>query len=140
MTVRPPRRRSPLGWVAREGWLIWALAILIGGVLPIAAIFDLPESDAWSLSASLVHLAEFAVFTMLVAVAWRRRVPSSTGLIPAAVLGLLYGLAIEIIQGPIPWRDFSWSDFGFDALGIALGALLLTLVRGARGSRPWARG
>ena len=48
--------------------------------------------------------------------------------------------SIEFIQGPLPWRDFSWIDLAFDAVGIALGCLLLTAVRGARGARPWAHG
>jgi VanZ family protein len=114
--------------------------ILVGAVLPIGAMLDLEESDAWSLASSLVHAGEFAVFAMLVAAAWRHRVPSSTGLIPAVVLGLLFGLAIELIQAPLPWRDFSWLDFAFDAAGIALGCILVTALRGARGARPWARG
>ena len=114
--------------------------ILAGAALPIGAMLDLEESDAWSLASSLMHAGEFALFAMLVASAWRYRVPSSTGLIPAVVLGLLYGLVIELIQAPLPWRDFSWLDFAFDAAGIALGCLLLTALRGARGVRPWAQG
>lgn len=117
-----------------------AVLIIVGAVLPIGAMLDLEESDAWSLASSLVHAGEFALFAMLVAIAWHQRVPSSTGLIPAIVLSLGFGLVIELLQGPIPWRDFSWLDFAFDAAGIALGCLLVTGVRGARGARPWARG
>lgn len=106
--------------------------------MPIDEILDLEPSDTWSLTASLVHGAEFTVFAILVAVAWRRRVPSSTGLIPAMVFGLVLSLATELIQGPVPWRDFAWTDLAFDVIGIALGCLLLTVVRGARGARPWA--
>jgi VanZ family protein len=112
--------------------------MLVGALLPIDDILGVEPSDTWSLTTSLVHTAEFAVFTILVAVAWRRRVPSSTGMLPAVVLGALFGLAIEFVQGPIPWRDFAWADLAFDAMGIALGCLVLAGVRGARGARPWA--
>lgn len=140
MSIRPPHRRSPLSWVAREGWFVWAVLVLIGAVMPVAAIFGFDESDMWSLTASLVHAGEFAIFTILVAVAWRHRVPSSTGLLPAAALSALFGLLVELVQWPLSWRDASAADFVFDALGIAVGALLLTIGRAARGARPWARG
>jgi VanZ family protein len=118
---------------------VWALAILLGGVLPVAQMFGLEESSSWSLAASAVHLFEFVVMAILFAVAWRSRVPGSTGLLPAAGLSLALGLLVEIVQGPLPYRDFGIGDLAFDAAGIALGLLLLVVARRLREASGWSR-
>lgn len=135
----PRHARRPGEWVARQGWLVWALAIMLGGVLPVAQMFGWEESSAWSLAASGVHAFEFAVMAILFAAAWRWRVPGSTGLAPAAALSMGLGLLVEIIQGPLPWRDFSVGDLGFDAAGIVAGLLLLVAARRLREASGWSR-
>ena len=137
----PVRRRAARGArterVARDGWLAWAAVILLGAVLPVAQIFGWEAAEGWSLLASLVHAVEFAVFAVLLAVAWRRRVPGSSGVWPAAALSAAYGLLVEVVQGPIPYRDFDLRDLAFDVAGIAAGLLLLTVARRARMRRAW---
>lgn len=131
--------RRPGQWVARQGWLVWALLIMLGGVLPVAQMFGLEESSGWSIAASGVHFFEFVVMAILFAVAWRWRVPGSTGLAPAAALSMALGLLVEIIQGPLPYRDFGVGDLAFDAGGIVVGLLLLVAARRLREASGWSR-
>jgi VanZ family protein len=126
-------------WLARDAWQWWALLIVVGGVLPVAQIFGWAQSDAWSPVASAVHTFEFAVFAILVATAWRWRVPGSTGMVPAAVLSLVLGALVEVIQGPLPYRDFSLGDLAFDVAGVAIGLVVLSAARRLRDASGWFR-
>jgi len=137
----PVRRHAARGArterLARDGWLVWAAVMLVGAVLPVAQIMGWEAGDEWSPAASLVHTCEFAVLAVLLAVAWRRRVPGSSGLWPATALSAAYGLFTEVVQGPIPYRDFDVRDLAFDAAGIVAGLLLLVVARRARTRRAW---
>ena len=135
----PREARHPGEWVARQGWLVWALAIVLGGALPLAQMFDWEESSTLSLATSGTHAFEYAVMAILFAVAWRWRVPGSTGLLPAAALSMTLGLLVEVAQGPLPYRDFSIGDLAANAAGIVTGLLLLTVARRLREASGWSR-
>jgi VanZ family protein len=137
-TPRRPAGPSLGERIARRGWLVWGAVILVGAVLPVAEILGLDGSNRLSLIASSVHFVEFALFALFVAVAWRLEVPASSGVIPAAIAGLLYGLVIELIQGPIPYRDFGIFDLAFDVAGVAVGLGIAWLTRPRRISRAWS--
>ena len=135
----PREARRPGEWVARQGWLVWALLIVLGGVLPLAQMFGWEESDTLSLVSSATHAVEYAVMAILFAVAWRWRVPGSTGLLPAAALSMALGLVVELIQGLLSYRDFSIADLAVNAAGIAVGLLLLVVARRLREASGWSR-
>ena len=135
----PREARRPGEWVARQGWLVGALLIVLGGVLPLAQMFGWEESDTLSLVSSATHAVEYAVMAILFAVAWRWRVPGSTGLLPAAALSMALGLIVELIQGLLSYRDFSIADLAVNAAGIAVGLLLLVVARRLREASGWSR-
>ena len=135
----PREARRPGEWVARQGWLVWALLIVLGGVLPLAQMFGWEESETLSLVSSATHAVEYAVMAILFAVAWRWRVPGSTGLLPAAALSMALGLVVELIQGLLSYRDFSIADLAVNAAGIAVGLLLLVVARRLREASGWSR-
>jgi VanZ family protein len=118
---------------------VWALLIVLGGVLPLAQMFGWEESETLSLVSSATHAVEYAVMAILFAVAWRWRVPGSTGLLPAAALSMALGLVVELIQGLLSYRDFSIADLAVNAAGIAVGLLLLVVARRLREASGWSR-
>ena len=64
------------------------------------------------------------------AVTWAlARSPSRRGHWAIAAWLLLYGALIEIVQAYVPGRDASWLDLMADAVGIAAGLGLVTLLR-----------
>ncbi|WP_435075728.1 VanZ family protein [Halorubrum sp. HHNYT27] len=40
----------------------------------------------------------------------------------AAVTATAFGLGVEFVQAPIPWRSFSWGDVAVNAAGAVVGA------------------
>lgn len=98
--------------------LAWTAGIVVGGILPGAAMPD------WTLFSSdkLLHLGAFTGFVVL----WRWAFPEARLRIMG--LGLLLGLAIELYQGLIPDRYFSLYDLIADGLGLLLGAGLSALL------------
>ena len=89
-----------------------------------------PPEIVWPWWDSLVHLTLLAGFGGL----WTLHGVRTARLL---ALGLLVGAVTELGQGLLPWdRHSSWSDFGFDALGLVLGLLLGgSLFRAAERSR-----
>lgn len=67
------------------------------------------------------HLLAFATLGALASLGWRSAW--------SWVCLLAFGGAIELLQALTPAREASWADLGADALGLALAALLLGVVR-----------
>ena len=122
------------GSVARYGWLAWAPVILFVSVVPVGWIFGFTPHAAWSLSGELGHFFEFGLFAVLVALARERAVAGSTGLLLGAAAAIGYGLAIELIQWPIPYRSVDPRDVAVDVLGVTCALALLWYVRRRRGA------
>lgn len=85
-----------------------------------------------------VHLPEYGLAAWL---AWRAVRPTlGTGAVAYAVAFIVaaaIGLGEEAIQSVTPGRYFAWHDVGVNALGGALGLLVLDAVRAAeRGRSP----
>ena len=90
------------------------LGVFMLALLPVA-----PVVHVFSWQDKLEHAMAFAALMLLGGVAWsvaRRRV--AAGL-------LVYGAAIEAAQGLTTWRVADPRDWLADALGVALGALLI---------------
>ena len=87
-----------------------------------------PEPGGSSID-QLDKLQHFMAFSTL-AVTWAlARSPSRRGHWAIAAWLLLYGALIEIVQAYVPGRDASWLDLMADAVGIAAGLGLVTLLR-----------
>lgn len=134
---RRPARGGRRDRVVAQGWAVWGVVILVGAVLPIAEIFGWTRTEAWSPVASAVHFVEFVVFAALVAAAWHHAVPGSGGYVAATIAGLAYGLATELLQWPIPYRDADPRDYLADVAGVACGLVFMYALRRRRAPRGW---
>ncbi|MDD5541338.1 MAG: VanZ family protein, partial [Candidatus Marinimicrobia bacterium] len=80
----------------------------------------------------LVHLLEYAVFGILLMLAFRSDQidqPMRRANLQTIIVGILYGLSDEIHQFFIPGRISSIEDFVADALGILLGVWLFNRLK-----------
>jgi len=118
--------------VARRGWMVWAPVILLVSVVPVSWVFGFTPHAGWSLSGNIGHVFEFGLFAVLVALARARAVPGSTGLLAGALAGVGYGVAIELIQWPIPYRSADPRDAALDVVGVTCALALLWAVRRRR--------
>ena len=124
-----------MDWIVRRGWLAWGVVILVVSVVPVGWVFGLTPRDAWSALGSAGHFFEFALFAVLVAVSRSRRASgSSSGYLAGALAATGFGLAIEIVQIPIPYRSADPRDFAADVTGVAVALGALALARRRRAS------
>lgn len=140
MPQRPGRdvlMRGSRGW--RVAAVVWAAAIVVFGVLPThGAVHAIAEGrDDQFTSAG--HFASYALLALLLAVAlddWRL---SRRAVLGAAALAVSLGVAIELVQAPLPYRDGQLVDALVDVVGAALGLAVFSVVAWARGWRPRSR-
>lgn len=133
----PRRTRS---WIVRRGWVLWAVVVLVAAVVPARWVLGLTPGEGGSWEESLGHYLEFGVFAALVTVSWGQRHRWTGALALGVAAGLGYGLLIEALQYPLPYRSAQAGDFVLDACGVATAALLLTLARPGRERRRGRRG
>ena len=128
---------------ASRGWraaaVVWTVVILVSGLLPTEGVVEAVSGGRDDLSTTAGHFAAYVLLGLLLGVAlsgWEPRVPALVlGLILAAALGG----AIELVQGPLPYRDAQLSDFVVDVVGAAAGLAAFSAAALARRSR-WRRG
>ncbi len=118
--------------IARRGWIVWAPVILFVSVVPVGWVFGLTPHAGWSLQGNVGHVFEFGLFAVLVALARARAVPGSSGMLAGAVAAIGYGVAIELIQWPIPYRTADPRDAALDVVGVTVALALLWVVRRRR--------
>lgn len=113
--------------------LVWAAAIVVSGVAPIGRVVEAVGSPDPVTTAG--HFVAYAVLALVLSVAlggWEAR---PRGVAVAFVLSVSLGAAVELIQGPIPYRDTSLLDLTVDAAGAAAGLVVFSAVAWARRSR-----
>lgn len=124
-------------WVRALSGCTWrapiaiAAVVLLASLVPVDALLGAGGTgsigilgvglDKWlhviglcALSASLVLTTE--------RLSWR-------GLVGAVLVAVAFGVAIELLQWPLPWRTASLADVLADALGAIAGGVLAWLVR-----------
>ncbi|HET6804374.1 MAG TPA: VanZ family protein [Frateuria sp.] len=113
---------APLRW--RRGWTVLGVLLMLAvaaiALLPAtrhltALALALPEGD------KLLHILAFAVLMGW----WGNLYHRPRRRLAVAAACLFFGLLIELAQWPHNPRDASVWDLAADALGLALGALLL---------------
>jgi len=104
--------------VARVLLVLALVVVVVGSVVPSE---DVP--GAGRVSDKVMHLLGYAVLGALAAASLQPRRPVLAGLL---LLG--FGLALELVQRQLGYRSFEWADLASDALGIALGVLLVLVV------------
>ncbi|MCK9484127.1 MAG: VanZ family protein [Candidatus Marinimicrobia bacterium] len=98
----------------------------------------LDEMPFWNFD-KLVHLLEYAVFGILLMLAFRSDQidqPMRRANLQTIIVGILYGLSDEIHQFFIPGRISSIEDLVADALGILLGVWLFNRLKIFQRYRP----
>ena len=104
----------------------WAVVIFISGVLPTARTVHAFSGGHDTLTTTIAHFVAYALLGFLLGVAlggWRvdlRRLV--LGLALAAALGG----AIELIQGPLSYRDAQLVDFVVDVAGATAGLVVFS--------------
>lgn len=112
---------------ARARWLFW-LAIVGVSILAFMPGAEVPVSTGWDKSN---HALAFFVLALLAVCSW----PAAS--VWQRCLGLLaYGVLIECVQYVVG-RDAAMLDIFADAVGIAIGQVVILLARGQR--LVWSR-
>jgi len=112
----------------------FALVVFVGSVVPVPASSGGGELDGGGALGRVLdvlpaeigltdpfHLVGYAVLAALIVPATRGR---RFGPLLAAAGAVAFGLGIELIQAPIPWRSFAWGDAAVNAVGAVFGAAL----------------
>ena len=113
----------------RRAWLLWGAAILFLSVAPPGWILGAVPRSGWSFASSAGHVFEFGLFTLLVWPALPAGYLPGRRYALSAAAALAFGLSIEVIQLPIPYRSFDLLDWAADAAGIAAVLLVLSASR-----------
>jgi VanZ family protein len=123
-----PRGLTPVRRVWALAAAAWALAIVVFGVIPTHEALAATVGNEESLVASLGHFAEYAVFAVLLAMALGGRRIAVRPFALAATLAVALGWGIELVQRPLPYRDFQVSDGIVDMAGVAAGLAAFSAV------------
>lgn len=124
---------------SRRRWRVaavgWALVVLVSGVLPTQGVVHAVAEGRDDLLTTAGHFAAYALLGFLLVVAlggWEARARDL-----AVVLGLAAGLGgvIELVQGPLPYRDMQLLDFLVDVAGAAVGLAAFSAAAWARRRR-----
>ena len=104
-------------------YILTTLLILFGTLMPYS---DLPEYQVFNYD-KVMHLGAFMAWTLATGITWRAFQPKRVAIL--IIVPLLFGIAIEILQGILPTdRSPEWIDIIFDALGTFLGILIYLLL------------
>lgn len=131
--------RGPRAWQVAA--VAWAAAVVIWGLVPIQGVVHAVAEGKGTedLLTSGGHFAEYAILAFVLAVAldeWRL---SRRAILGAAALAIGLGVAIELVQALLPYRDCQVSDALADAAGAALGLAAFSAVVRARARRSRGR-
>jgi VanZ family protein len=124
---------TPRFW--RLAAAVWAGVIFISGVVPTRSVVRAISDGHDTLTTTVAHFVVYAVLGFLLGLAlggWRtdfRRVALALAL--AAALGG----TIELIQGPLSYRDAQLGDFIVDVAGAATGLAAFSVAAAAARSR-----
>jgi len=124
---------SPRSW--RVAAAAWAVAIFVSGVLPTESVVKAVSEGHDTLTTTAAHLAAYALLGFLLGVAlggWRVE-PGRLAL--ALALASALGGVVEVVQGPLPYRDAQVVDFLVDVAGAAAGLAVFSAVAWAARSR-----
>lgn len=122
----------------RVAALVWTATIVISGVIPTSSTVHAISGGRDELATTVAHFLAYAVLGFLLGVAlggWRVDARHlALGLALAAALGG----AIELVQGPLSYRDAQVADFLVDVAGAAAGLVVFSAVTSVtrRRSRP----
>lgn len=120
---------SERGW--RRAAAAWALVIVGSGVVPTQEAVHAVSGGQDNLATSAGHFAAYAILGLLLGFAIGGRPAQHRRLLRALLLAACLGIAIEVIQAPLPYRDAQVVDVVVDIAGAALGLLLAAVSSAA---------
>jgi VanZ family protein len=113
--------REPRGGTSADRWLLsWAGLIAVVLLLPPGLVPGLGAASESGLD-KLGHAVLFLVLGLLALGPVRARFRRP--LLVALVAGLLYGAALEVVQGAFGWREAELADVVADGVGTAAGVV-----------------
>jgi VanZ family protein len=119
----------------RVAAVVLAVAIVVLGVVPIGGMVEVVgPPDPITTTGHFVSYAALAFVLAAALSGWRT---TSRSLIAALALAVALGAGVELLQGPIPYRDASLLDLAVDAAGAVVGLAVFSAV--ARGRRSRSR-
>jgi VanZ family protein len=124
-----------VGW--RLAAAAWAIVIIATGVLPTSSTVATVSGGHDSMFTAAAHFAAYAVLGFVLGLAVSGWTPDARGVLVVLALAAVLGGAIEVIQGPLSYRDAQLADFLVDVAGAAVGLAALSAV--ARGRRSRSR-
>lgn len=116
---------------------IWAAAIFASGVAPTQSAVTILSGGHDTAFTTVGHFAAYAVLGFLLGVALSGWKLDARGALIALALSAALGGAIEVIQGPLSYRDAQVVDLLVDVAGAAVGLAALSVA--ARGRRSRSR-
>lgn len=127
--MREPRRF----W--RAAAALWAGAIAVTGLLPTQSVVTAVSGGRDDSATLLGHFAAYALLGVLLGLAFGGWESPGRGVALAWVLAAALGALVEVVQGPLPYRDAQAADMLVNAVGAAVGLLLLSAVARVMRSR-----
>ena len=122
---------TPGRW--RAAAAVLTVAIVVLGIVPIGGVVEAvgPPDPVTTTG----HFVAYAALAFVLAVAlsgWRA---TGRALVVTFALAVALGAGVEVLQGPIPYRDSSLLDLAVDAAGAAVGLAVFSAVALGRRSR-----
>ncbi|MBS3736413.1 MAG: VanZ family protein [Candidatus Bipolaricaulota bacterium] len=128
----------PTETIKKAGWTaiftVYAGIIFYGSIYPIQEgppLITVPGAD------KLIHAGEFALFTLIgyrTLSYYSRGKESKTTLI---LLSMFYGGLTELVQAFLPYRGASAIDWFADIFGVAVGLLVIVVIKKWRTKKEW---
>jgi VanZ family protein len=121
----------------RIALVVWVVAIVVSGLVPIASMVEVVgPPDPVTMAG---HFVAYAILGYILAVTLGGRRVSLRTVAFSFGLALALGVVVELLQGPIPYRDTSLFDLAVDAAGAAVGLAVFSVVASGGRSR-WRPG
>lgn len=114
----PSRDKSVVSWLAR---LAFAVGVVANFYLSVARPSTLPGIEVWD---KLLHAGMYCSLSIAALIGFQGRL--STAWICLAVFAL--GVALELVQAVLPYRNFSLGDLIANGVGIALGVAFVHAI------------
>ena len=114
---------------------VWAGVIFVSGVVPTRSVVRAVSDGHETLTTTVAHFMVYAVLGFLLGLAlggWRTDLRR---LALALALAVALGGAIELIQGPLSYRDAQLADFIVDVAGAAAGLAVFSVAAAVARSR-----
>jgi VanZ family protein len=114
---------------------VWAGLIFVSGMVPSRGVVRAVSDGHDALTTSLAHFVVYAVLGFLLGQALCGWPTDFRRLVFALALAAALGGAIELIQGPLPYRDAQLADFIVDVAGAAAGLAVFSVAAAVARSR-----